>query len=174
VAATSVENTDMRRGEPQVYVPAAQDPSRTSFIILRAKGGGPSGAGARNPPEDCRSGPATACLRRKDNDERLDEGFAPFQIMPRCWPFRSLALLLAGIGVYAVVSFSIAQRRRELGIRAALGADRLRLTRLVLRQGVTLLAVALVPGLLAGAAAATGLRSLLLPRESSNPAFPRR
>ena len=63
--------------------------------------------------------------------------------------FAGLALLLASIGLYGVVSYSIAQRVREIGIRMALGAERSRIFQMVIRQGIQLA----VAGVVIGAAA---------------------
>jgi putative ABC transport system permease protein len=75
--------------------------------------------------------------------------------------FAVAALGLAMIGVYGVISYTVAQRRREMGIRAALGATPRDLLGLVMRQGLTLAAAGVVAGL-AGAFALSGLLSGLL------------
>ena len=63
--------------------------------------------------------------------------------------FAVLAVGLAGIGLYGALSYSVAQRRRELGVRAALGATRGALVRLVLREGVSVTLAGVVLGIVA-------------------------
>ncbi len=60
--------------------------------------------------------------------------------------FGLLAGMLATLGLYGVISYMVARRRNEIGVRVALGADRGRVVRLVLREAVVLLAVGLVIG----------------------------
>ena len=71
--------------------------------------------------------------------------------------FAGLALVLACIGVYGVLAYAVAARTREIGVRMALGAKPMDVTRMILGGGVKLSAI----GLLAGGALAAGLLNLL-------------
>ena len=75
--------------------------------------------------------------------------------------FGGLALVLASLGIYGVLAFSIARRTREIGIRVALGASRRSVVRLVLREGLSLVAIGLGLGLAAGAFLAKTLDAFL-------------
>jgi predicted permease len=76
--------------------------------------------------------------------------------------FASAALLLAAIGVYGVLSYSVSSRMHEIGVRLALGADAARVMRLVLGEGLRLAVAGAVMGLVAAAAIARLLQGLLL------------
>ena len=75
--------------------------------------------------------------------------------------FAGIALLLAAIGTYGILSYMVAERRREIGIRMALGADRGRVLAHVLTQGLMLTAIGIAVGL-AGAFALNRLIASLL------------
>jgi len=75
--------------------------------------------------------------------------------------FAALALFLAGVGVFGVLSYLVSRRRREIGIRMALGASRLRVLGLVLKSGMASAALGVAAGLV-GALALTRLMAGLL------------
>ena len=75
--------------------------------------------------------------------------------------FAGLALVLTSVGIYGVMALSTAQRTREMGIRFALGASRADVLRLILGQGISLIAIGLAAGLLGAFAASRALNSLL-------------
>jgi putative ABC transport system permease protein len=98
--------------------------------------------------------------------QTLDEHVSKSVLQPRLLMtllavFAGLALTLAAVGVYAMMSYSVSQRRNEIGIRIALGAARADIFRLVVGQAMLLVAISLTIGL-AGALAATRLLGSLL------------
>jgi ABC-type antimicrobial peptide transport system permease subunit len=147
-----------------VYVPFAQAASTDAYLVVRP-------VAASRPlaalPEIRRRIAALDAgqpiFDAKTLDERLTEALAPYEIVSGMlvW-FSLLALILSAVGVYGMVAFSVSQRTREIGIRAALGAGRATLLRLLLRQGFWILGAGLLLGMPASLAAVLGLRSLFV------------
>jgi putative ABC transport system permease protein len=84
--------------------------------------------------------------------------------------FASAALLLAAIGLYGLLSASVAERTREIGVRAALGASRRDILVLIVSQGMALVAIGSVAGIAAGAVASRTLVTLLFGVSPLDPA----
>lgn len=83
--------------------------------------------------------------------------------------FAGLALLLASIGIYGVVSYSVAQRTREIGVRMALGAEPADVLKMVIGQGAKLAAFGLLAGFVASIAATRALASMLFGVSATDP-----
>jgi predicted permease len=94
--------------------------------------------------------------------ERIDDSIhADRLVAALCSGFSLLALLLTGVGLYGILSFSVVRRTSEIGLRMALGAERGHIFRLVAGQGLRLVAIGLAAGT-AGALAVAGLLKRLL------------
>jgi hypothetical protein len=78
-------------------------------------------------------------------------------------------LVLAMLGIYGVVAYSVSQRTREMGLRMALGAEPARLVRMVIGEGITLSLIGVIPGLLVALAASRLLRSVLFGLDPIDP-----
>lgn len=84
--------------------------------------------------------------------------------------FAGLAVLLASVGVYGLISYSVSQRTAEMGVRLALGASPWQVCALVMRQGLWLAAAGVVVGLAGAALATRGLVGLLYDTSATDPA----
>jgi putative ABC transport system permease protein len=83
--------------------------------------------------------------------------------------FAGLALVLAAVGIYGVMSYSVAQRTREIGIRMALGAQRSDVLKMTIRQGLQLVVVGVVIGLAAAFILTRAMSSLLFGISATDP-----
>jgi len=83
--------------------------------------------------------------------------------------FSAAALLLGAIGLYGVLAYSVAERKREIGIRMALGAERGQILRLVIAHGLKLALTGMVLGILCGLALARFMRNLLFGTSATDP-----
>ncbi|HKG90973.1 MAG TPA: ABC transporter permease [Gemmatimonadaceae bacterium] len=156
------------RPVPEMYVPMAQQPQHAMILVVRARpaAGRAAVLALAGPVRDAVRAldPAQPVYGVRTMDELLSRSLSQrrFQL----WllgAFAGAALLLAALGVYAVVSHAVAQRAHEIGVRVALGAGRADVMRLVLGRGMAPVAVGLAAGLL-GALALTRLLPHLLGR----------
>jgi putative ABC transport system permease protein len=84
--------------------------------------------------------------------------------------FAAVALILAATGIYSVISYSVTQRTREVGVRMALGAQPRNVVLLILKQGLTLTLIGVAAGILGAIAAARAMSGLLYGVTATDPA----
>jgi predicted permease len=102
-------------------------------------------------------------------DHRQIAVFLPMLASTLLGLFGTLALVLSVVGLYGLVAFAVAQRRREIGVRVALGADRRTVTALIIRQGLWPAAAGAAAGLGLAAIAAHALRNQLIATSPFDP-----
>jgi predicted permease len=160
VANTTVNNI----GEdpvPLCYLPVTQDYAPAETIQIQTAGPpAPIVSGVRAQVQSL--DPNLAITNVQTITEIMDQGlWAPRVGAALLTIFGGLALILAAIGVYGVLSYSVTQQTREIGIRMAMGADRTRVLGLVIGQGLKLAAVGLGLGLILALVVTRQLKSLL-------------
>lgn len=94
------------------------------------------------------SAPNMAEMQLQPMEQGIDDSLGERRLALRLVSgFGALALLLAGIGIYGLLAYAVTLKRREIGIRMALGSSRVRVTRLVLRQAARLVLWGIIPGI---------------------------
>lgn len=132
---------------PQLFVPLEEGPGRNLAMVARGPGSA-AALGARMRDAVRAVDPGQAVFNVRPMDELIAGGIAARRTNALLIAFFGIvAVGLAAIGVYGVVSYGITRRTREIGIRVALGADRRDVLELVLREGMVLAAAGLVVGL---------------------------
>ena len=144
-------------GKGVCYYPMLQQPLAQAFLVVRTKTDpGKLASAIQGAVASVDSGQPVADL--KTMAQYVAGSLGPQRIAASLLEiFSALALFLAAIGLYGVISYSTAQRTQEIGIRLALGAQRRQVWGMVLRQGLKLALV----GVLAGAVVASILAQLL-------------
>ncbi len=154
----------------QMYVPFAQDPWRLMSFVLRTAGDPLALAdGARAVIQQ--GDPELAIARVATLSDVLQQSLTTERLFTtQFWMIGAVALGLAAIGLYGLITHSISQRTREIGIRMALGARSASLVVMVTRQAVGLVALGLVLGLGAAVAGSRLLESQLFAVSALDPA----
>lgn len=114
--------------------------------------------------------PSVPIVRLRDMNGVFEESITrPRLLAQLLGGFAGLALLLAAIGTYGVLSYMVAERRREIGIRMALGADQGNVLSQVLKQGLTLTAIGIIAGLAGAFALTRFIASMLFGVQPTDP-----
>ncbi len=165
VAPNVVQNYDVQTHDPLVYRPYLQQPERAMWVIVRSR---------------LPAGSLATTFRREIQtiDADLPIWIGPYTLdqrlagMGNYWSIRNdaalfvvfaaIALLLASIGLYAVIAHSVSQRTQEIGVRIAIGAGARDILALVLAQGIRPLGIGLTIGVAASLAVTPILKSQLV------------
>lgn len=156
--------------DEQLYLPHAQNPRRVMSLVVRCRGDPMALAGAVRslvrdldpelPVQNLQ--PMSELVSRSAGRLAWNAGLAS--------ALATTALALAMLGVYSLAAYSVAERRREIGLRRALGSRRRDIVWLVLSESLRLAAAGIAGGLLAALWAARGLESLLYGVSPGDPA----
>jgi putative ABC transport system permease protein len=162
-------NSVARGPEPALYIASAQMGVTGLSLVARA-GGDPAQL----------VGPIREILRRVDPDVVLaypatmsavvDRSLGGFRvIMFSLGGIAGVALLLTMTGLYGILAYNVSQRRREIGIRLAIGASHSELIGMILKRGMILVAAGLIAGVVAAVPGMLLVRSLLFDTRTSEP-----
>jgi putative ABC transport system permease protein len=165
------QNTLVEDIEPQMFVPFAQIPKTSLAVVVRTA----SDPAALTPA-------VAARVRELDPDlpvyavRTMEEVLATSSAQPKFYMlllggFALIALVLAAVGIYGVIGYTVRQRTQEIGIRMALGATRDRVLRMVVRQGMTLALSGAAAGLAGALIASRWMQSLLYQVSAMDPAI---
>jgi putative ABC transport system permease protein len=153
----------------EVYLPFYQDPTGQATLVVKADGDPARLTGALRSAVTAADPdlPLYAVRTLADivSDRTAQRRLAALLITV----FATVALVLAAVGIYGVMSYAVAQRTQEIGIRMALGAEREQILRMVLRHGTLMAVIGIGLGLLAAFVLARLITSLLFQTSAADP-----
>jgi putative ABC transport system permease protein len=154
---------------PHIYVPLGQFAPVNAVVFLRSRGDtGNLGEAVRHEVE--KVDPNIPVHSISSMDQIITRSLADRRFgLELLGVFAAVALMLAAIGIYGVMAYSFSQRTHEIGIRIALGAQRLDIFRMAVGEGMQLVAIGLAVGLVGAVALTRFVRTMLFDVSPSDP-----
>ena len=159
IADVKYEGLDVAAGD-QVYMPLAQMPWLATFLAVRTDNDATIVPAVRRIVASV--DPAIAVSSVTSLDDRISAAAAPARFRTALSAtFAVIGLVIASLGLYGLVSYSVSQRTSEIGVRVALGADWQSIVTLVMREGITMAAAGALIGMPAAYAVSRSFAGLL-------------
>ena len=154
---------------PTMYVPFLQNPR--GFGVFEVRTLGPSASVVTGIRDAVRQVDSTLPIMDVSTQiEQVEKRFAQEKVFAQAYTlFGALALLLASVGLFGLMSYSVSRRTNEIGIRMALGAQREDVLRLVMRESMVLVAIGVVAGLAIAIAGSQLIATLLFGLAPTDP-----
>jgi len=155
--------------EPQIYVPYAQDAWRSMYLVI-SSGSNPAQLTSAVRSEVSALDKTLPLANVKLMERVIDERMSPKRLAASMMAvFALIALVLAGVGMFAVMSYAVSQRTHEIGVRMALGAQARDIFKLVIAQGLTLTLIGVAIGLVGAYAMTRAMSGLLYGVTATDP-----
>ncbi len=156
--------------DPVLYLPYRQEPGSSMTVVARTKVA-PAALKETFRRQVQSLDDALPVYNLRTMDEELERANWPYRVFGVLFAiFAGIALLLASVGLYAVIAHSVSQRTQEIGVRMALGATSSHVLRLVMSQGLAQMSIGLAIGVPGALAVTKVLKSLLVDVSPTDPA----
>jgi predicted permease len=156
---------------PTLYLAALQQPSRSSHLVVRSSRGASDILSIlRTEVERLDHELPVYGVRSMEEVVQASPGMPTRRVMAACFlAFAALAVVVAGLGIFGIVTHDVARRRFELAVRVALGANAAQLQGSIVGRAAVTVAAGLLPGVILATAASKMLRSVLADIDSIDP-----
>ena len=170
VPDVKIDGIRERRPVPRAFASYAYSPTRNTGMTLRVAGGAPAALAQAIRQQIHASDPTVPVFAEQSMDEVRELSFWQYRLFGWMFSiFGGIALALASVGVYGVLSYAVSQRTQEIGVRMALGASRGSVFALFVSQGAKLAGIGILGGVIGAFAVTRVVASILYNVSATDP-----